>query len=273
MCETVSKSSDGVLGLLGSGGLDSLGLVGVELHKLGEIELGLLEDLDLLDDDVLEGEDLGAVLGDLLGDDVGEQLLEEILEGVLLDFAEHDFHHLLAELSLLGRLGVAGSLNLVLVAAGEGNGEHADEVTISSLGLDEGLNERVPLLDETAELVAGDVHTVEVGEAIEALDFLNLELDLSPGVLVGVVVQLTEGHGEDTAAEGVGGVLLTGGLVARGEGGDSHVEDGGNVHVVPLFLVESVNNLLVLLALLLELTGVLEEGPEEQEDCSSGPSS
>jgi len=241
MCETVSKSSDGVLGLLGSGGLDSLGLVGVELHKLGEIELGLLEDLDLLDDDVLEGEDLGAVLGDLLGDDVGEQLLEEILEGVLLDFAEHDFHHLLAELSLLGRLGVAGSLNLVLVAAGEGNGEHADEVTISSLGLDEGLNERVPLLDETAELVAGDVHTVEVGEAIEALDFLNLELDLSPGVLVGVVVQLTEGHGEDTAAEGVGGVLLTGGLVARGEGGDSHVEDGGNVHVVPLFLVESVN--------------------------------
>jgi hypothetical protein len=44
----------------------------VEFHKLGEIELGLLEDLDLADEDVLEGEDLGAVLGDLLGDLVGE---------------------------------------------------------------------------------------------------------------------------------------------------------------------------------------------------------
>jgi len=52
-------------------GVDSLhllvGIVLVELHELGEIELGLLEDLDLLDEHVLEGEDLGAVLGDLLG--------------------------------------------------------------------------------------------------------------------------------------------------------------------------------------------------------------
>jgi len=141
--ETVrNNSSDSVLGLLlGSGGLDSLGLVGVEFHKLGEIELGLLEDLDLSDENVLEGEDLGAVLGDLLGHHVSDGLLEEILEGVLLDFAHHDFHHLLAELSLLGRLGVAGSLDLVLVTAGESNGEHADEVTIESLGLNEGLNE------------------------------------------------------------------------------------------------------------------------------------
>ena len=48
----------------------SLGLV--QLHQLGEIELGLLKDLDLLDEDVLKGEDLGADLGDLLGNGVGE---------------------------------------------------------------------------------------------------------------------------------------------------------------------------------------------------------
>lgn len=101
----------------------------------------------------------------------------------------------------------------------------------------------MPLLDEAAKLVAGDVHTVEVGVAIEALDLLNLELDLSPGNLVSVVVQLTEGDGEDTATEGIGGVLLTSGLVARGEGRNSHVEGGGNVNVVPLFLVESVNTI------------------------------
>lgn len=38
----------------------------IELHELGEIELGLLEQLDLLDKDILEWEDLSAFLLDLL---------------------------------------------------------------------------------------------------------------------------------------------------------------------------------------------------------------
>ena len=60
---------DSVLGL---GGLDLLvGVAGVKFHELGEIELGLLENLDLLDEDVLKREDLGALLGDLLGNGVG----------------------------------------------------------------------------------------------------------------------------------------------------------------------------------------------------------
>lgn len=59
-------------GVLGLSGLDNLvGVAAVQLHELGEIELGLLEDLDLLDEDVLKREDLGALLGDLLGNVVG----------------------------------------------------------------------------------------------------------------------------------------------------------------------------------------------------------
>jgi hypothetical protein len=45
---------------------DGVGLGTVELHKLGEIELGLLQDLDLADDDVLEWEDFLTLLIDLL---------------------------------------------------------------------------------------------------------------------------------------------------------------------------------------------------------------
>lgn len=61
-----SSSLDLVLGGRGSGLLVSLL---IELHELGEIELGLLEDLDLSDEAVvLEGEDLGALLLDLLAD-------------------------------------------------------------------------------------------------------------------------------------------------------------------------------------------------------------
>ena len=65
---------EGVLGLGSSDLLLSAGLI--ELHELGEIELGLLEDLDLLDENVLKGEDLGALLSDLLGNGVGQAAIK-----------------------------------------------------------------------------------------------------------------------------------------------------------------------------------------------------
>ena len=58
------------------GGLDLLlGVALVQLHKLGKIELGLLENLDLLDADVLKREDLGAILRDFLGNGLGQAKL------------------------------------------------------------------------------------------------------------------------------------------------------------------------------------------------------
>ena len=57
---------EGVGGLRGNGGGGS-NVVLVEVHELGEIELGLLEELDLADHAVvLEREDLAALLLDLL---------------------------------------------------------------------------------------------------------------------------------------------------------------------------------------------------------------
>jgi hypothetical protein len=77
--ERATKCTHGRISLgksVGGAGVGSLGLLLgvalVELHELGEIELGLLEDLDLLDEHVLKREDLGALLCDLLGDGVGE---------------------------------------------------------------------------------------------------------------------------------------------------------------------------------------------------------
>lgn len=107
----------------------------------------------------------------------------------------------------MGSLSVASSLDLVLVASGEGNGENSHEVAVVSLGLNESLNEGVPFLDKRAELVTGDVHTVEVSVAVETFDFLDLDLNLSPRGLVSLVVELTKGDGEDTTTEGVSGDL------------------------------------------------------------------
>ena len=179
----------------------------VKFHKFSKIELGLLEDLHFSDEDVLKREDLLALLCDCLVDLVGKKLLEEVFEGALGNLTNEDGHDLLAKKFGLGSLGVASSFDLASVASGKGDSENTYEVAIVGLGLNEGLDEGVPLLDEGAELVTSDVHAVEVGVAVETLDFFDLELDLSPSDFVGVVVELTEGDGEDTATEGVSGNL------------------------------------------------------------------
>lgn len=238
---------------------NGFGLVfGVELHELSQIELGLLEDLGLVDQDVLEGEDFVALVGDLLGDDIGEELFEEVLEGRFLGLVDHDLLHLLSDLLDLGGLGVASSLDLTVLSSGESDGEESHEVAVVSLGLDESLNKGVPFLDEGAHLVSGDADSTEVGEAIESLNFFNLELDDSPCEIVLVLlVKISVSDLEDAASERVGGDVLSLGLVARSQSGDSDLEEGGGTDVVPFFLVESVDDLLFLLSLLFEVSGVL----------------
>ena len=56
------------------------------------------------------------------------------------------------------------------------------------MGLDLGL----PLLDHGALLVAGELHTVEVGETVIALDLLADESELLVGRLVTVEVSLVD---------------------------------------------------------------------------------
>lgn len=58
--------------------LDLLWLLLIEFHELGEIELGLLEELDLLHDDVLKGEDLLALSEDSLADALGDTIKDII---------------------------------------------------------------------------------------------------------------------------------------------------------------------------------------------------
>lgn len=112
--------------------------------------------------------------------------------------------HLLTDQLLLRSLGVASCLDLGLVALGESDGEHSEHVAIEGLRLNEGLDERVPLLDQSAGLIAGDVHTVEVGVAVVAFNFFALDLHFSPGVLVSLAVEIGKRDLENATLEGVG---------------------------------------------------------------------
>lgn len=92
----------------------------------------------------------------------------------------HNLHHLLDDQFLVGGFGIAGGLYLLLGSLGEGNGEQSQDESISGLCLHVGFDHGVPLSDHGACFISGNVHSVEVGVAIVTLDFINLELELSP---------------------------------------------------------------------------------------------
>jgi hypothetical protein len=73
----------------------------------------------------------------------------------------------------------------------------------------------LPLADERAELVGGEVEAVEVGQAVLALDLVDAELDLAEGVVL-ILLQVGERDLEYPALEGVVCVLQTRGAVDEG---------------------------------------------------------
>ena len=110
---------------------------------------------------------------------------------MLLDFGDHDLLHLFLDRLDLGVLGVAGGLDLPPPPGGEAHGKDSDEVSILGFDLHEGLDQRLPLLDQLADLVSGRGHAVEAGVAVGVLDFLNLKLDVSPPHVL-VLVKVSE---------------------------------------------------------------------------------
>ena len=71
------------------------------IFKQLTVELGLLEGLDLADEDVVEWVDGVGGLLNVLGDGVGDQFLHERLEVAGANLAVDDLHHLGADLAFL----------------------------------------------------------------------------------------------------------------------------------------------------------------------------
>jgi hypothetical protein len=151
-------------------------------------------------------------------------------------------------------LGIAGSLNLFLGLLSESNTEHSENVTILGLSLNKGFDEGVPFFDHSSTMVPSDVHAVEVGVAVKAFDFLDLESELLPGSGLGRVVAVAETKLEDTISEVISRVNKTCSLVYRSKG-DAPLLEARGQHVVPLFSGERMDGLLCLV-LLLEVSWV-----------------
>lgn len=216
----------------------------MELEKFANVVLGGLEDLYLANVAVLEGVDTLGSLLDLSANDLGNELVNELLEIARGSLALDDLEHLRTDLTDLSRLGVGGLLNLVGSALGETNGEETDEVAIGGLDVRVGLDKGLPLANERTKLVRSEVHTVEVGKTVLALNLIDAKLDLSESVLV-VLVEIGERKFEDSSLEGVVGVLQTGRSVDEGLTDVTGVEHGRGLEVVPILASEGVDNALL----------------------------
>jgi hypothetical protein len=179
------------------------------------VALAWLLSLSTADTYVLEGVDALGGLLDLATDDLGDQLLGELGESARAGVTGHDLDHLLADGPDLRGLGVCGLLDLVWSSLGEGDAEEAEEVVVGGLDDDVGLDEGLPLADERAELVGGEVEAVEVGQAVLALDLVDAELDLAERVVL-ILLQIGERDLEYPALQVVVCVLDTGGAVDEG---------------------------------------------------------
>ena len=235
------------------GGFDDSGLVfhgfgdlTVEFEDLLGVELGGADDLSLVDLEVTEGHDGVAAFHEVVGEDVVGEEGDDAVEGdggdALLDHAgdaEADPGFELAA-------GVAVLGELALLAGGEGDDEEADDVTILGLGVDDGFDHGAPLAEEGADLVGGEGHGVEGGEEVAAGEFLDLELDLLEGLILGVVaVEIGEVAFVDTALHVVGDGADTDGLVAEGLGELTVLEVAGSDNIKPFLLGHGFNNLLL----------------------------
>jgi hypothetical protein len=164
---------------------------------------------------VAQGVDALGGLLDLTAHNLRNELGGELAESAARCLAGHDVDHLLADHADLGRPRVGGLLDLVGASLGEGNAEQAEEVVVGGLDDNVGLDQGLPLADEGGELVVGEVETVEVGQAVLALDLVDAQLDLAEAVVL-ILLEVGEGSLEDAALEGVVGVLQTGGAVDEG---------------------------------------------------------
>ena len=147
--------------------------------------------------------------------DFGDKLGSELSKGAARSLALDDLGHLSADSSDLRGGGIGSLLDLVGPALGEGNGEQAEEVVVGGLDCDIGLNQRLPLSDEGSELVGCEVETVEVGQAVLALDLIDPKSDLAEGMVL-ILLQIGQRDLEYSSLQCIVGVLETGGAVDEG---------------------------------------------------------
>ena len=223
-------------------------------HEFGDIELGFLQNLHLADVAIFDGEDGRGLLDDLVANVVGNKFLHERSQISLCSKFLHGGNHLGADGTDLSRFGIASVLDLVRLLFGESNAKHSHNVTIGCSAVNVTLNDGLLFSDQTAQLITGHVHTVEIQQTVVSLDIFDTKLNLSVCKSF-VLLQISETHFENTSLKVFGGNFGTLGFGNKSLSAVLLGEHGGSNKLVPFFLQEGVNGLFA--ASLLSLSEVL----------------
>ena len=164
----------------------------MEGEKSTKIELGCLEELDLAHvylgvvsrwgykpkalaviTHVLKWVNALCRFLDFTTNDLRDELSDELLQCAVLCLPLHDVGHLLANCANLRAGGICGLLDLVLSSLGEGNTEQSKQVLVGGFDDNVGLDESLPLADQRAKLIGGEVKAMEIGQDVPALHFVG----------------------------------------------------------------------------------------------------
>jgi len=208
-----------------------------------EVEFWLFDDLDFGDVAVLDWVDWHSCFGDITSNAVWQEFLDQLWDVTVRNLFGDDFSHLLSDLFDLLGLGVGGLFDLsVGLLFGESDDEHSEVVVVGGFSVDGAFDHGLPFFDHAAHLVSGEGHTVEVQDAVFALDILADEFEFS--VALTVVVEVGLVAVVDSTFKSVSGDLVTDGSGDQGVADVSDFEDGWGFDGVPVLFGEWVDDLL-----------------------------
>lgn len=95
-----------------------------------------------------------------------------------------DVCHLVSNCANLGRSCISRLLDLVRPSLSEGDGEEANEVIVSGLDGNVGLDQSLPLAHQGTQLVRGEVQAMKIGKAVFSLNLVHTESDFAECVVL-----------------------------------------------------------------------------------------
>ena len=131
---------------------------------------------------MLKGENELGGLNDLITNRFRNEVFHEFGKINVQSCLGDNVDHSLSDFFCLGSLGVAGFLYLSLLLSGESDAEASQDEAVLGFHLAGGFNKVLPLFDELAKFISGDVHSIEAGSNVFTLSVFNEKSDLSPKV-------------------------------------------------------------------------------------------
>jgi hypothetical protein len=135
---------------------------------------------------------------------------------------------------------ISSLLDLSLALLSERDSKHTEDVSVSGLDINVSLNESLPFTDHGAELISSEIHSIEVSEAVAALDIFDTKSDVTVSISF-VVLEVSEGASEDASLEAIRGNFSSLGAGNEGLSNVTGVEYAGGFDVIPIFLGEGIS--------------------------------